>query len=385
MNSFNFDFKNVKTELCQINNKYNYLSNFNYKENIENNEYYTVLYNSLFKNVKDKELNITIFSDSNCNLSLLFNEYFKNSNIYCFHNNIDYINYFKIFIWNNNKIKVNKINEESLKNYNLFYDIIINNLTKKFDEQIRLIENTYEYLKPGGVLVIQNILNEYSENEYLENMSLEQFQKYYFITVNNHKLLILIKNGGDSLIKKTKKMTIITPSIRPYNLLKIKETINFDYVYEWIIVYDNNKISENPKLFENDLFNYKINEYLYKENGCSGNPQRNYALDNIKNNNTFLYFLDDDNEIHKDLYNLLDIIDDDKFYTFNQKDRINGDSIEIYQIDTAMILIYYNICKNIRWKLDLYNADGHYIKECYKENINKWVYVNNTLCTYNTL
>ena len=387
MISFNIDYKNNKTELCQMSENYNYLSLYQFKKNINhNNSYSTILYNSLFENIKDKKLNIGIFTNNNCILTMLFNKYFKNSNIFTFHDSKEYINYFKIFTWNNTQIKLDTINYEYLKTNNLLYDIIINDFNKDFDNQILSIENTYHYLKDGGVFIVQNILNEFCENEYLERMSniLDKFQKYYFITINNNKLLILIKNGI-SLIEKNKKMTIITPSIRPSNLLKVRESINFDYVDEWIIVYDGNKINENPQLFKSDSFHYKINEYLYKDEGCSGNPQRNYALDNIKNENTFLYFLDDDNLIHPDLYKLFDIIDDNKFYTFDQKDRINGDYIEIYHIDTAMLLIDYNICKNIKWKFDLYNADGHYIKECYAQNKDKWVYINNSLCTYNIL
>jgi len=165
-------------------------------------------------------------------------------------------------------------------------------------------------------------------------------------------------------------------------LLKIKDSINFDYINEWIIVYDGSKIKDNPLLFKD---NNKIKEYLYKGEGISGNPQRNYALDNIVIKDTYLYFLDDDNEIHPDLYKLLSIIDNNKLYTFNQKDRINGDYIEVYNIDTAMLLIDYNLCKDIRWILDKYNADGYYIKECYLTNLDKWIYINNTLSTYNIL
>ena len=34
----------------------------------------------------------------------------------------------------------------------------------------------------------------------------------------------------------------------------------------------------------------------------------------------------------------------------------------------------YNLCKNITWKLDIYDADGYYIKECYDNNKDKHVY-----------
>ena len=37
----------------------------------------------------------------------------------------------------------------------------------------------------------------------------------------------------------------------------------------------------------------------------------------------------------------------------------------------VMMLINYNICKNIRWSLDNQNASKHYIKECYEQNKNR--------------
>ena len=42
-----------------------------------------------------------------------------------------------------------------------------------------------------------------------------------------------------------------------------------------MIVYDGNKIKSNPCILQG---NNKIKEYVYKGEGISGNPQRNYAL-----------------------------------------------------------------------------------------------------------
>lgn len=198
---------------------------------------------------------------------------------------------------------------------------------------------------------------------------------------DNDKLFVLIRNGS-SIFKNMNKLTIITPSYRISNLTKLKDSINFDYVSEWIIVYDGKKITQNPDLFKEE---YKVKEYIYNGNGCFGNHQRNYALDKIMNTDTYLYFLDDDNIIHPDLYKLLDVIDNGKLYSFNQHNRIKGNNISVGCIDTAMILIDYNLCKNIKWIPDKYEADGYYIKECYELNKKNWVYVDNTLCYYNKL
>ena len=187
--------------------------------------------------------------------------------------------------------------------------------------------------------------------------------------------------------QERKKITIITPCIRPDNLAKIKKSINFDYINEWIIIYDK-KYIKNQHLFEDD----KIKEYEFLGSGISGNPQRNYGLDNISNINTYVYFLDDDNIIHPNLYKLLDIIEDNKIYTFNQKRPDNvfpykelllGNKIEIGEIDSAMFLVDYNLCKNIRWIPDKYVADGIFIVECYSENRDKWIYIDELIAYYN--
>ena len=85
--------------------------------------------------------------------------------------------------------------------------------------------------------------------------------------------------------------------------------------------------------------------------------------------------------MHADLYHLLDLIDNNIIYTFNQYNGIKGNNINVGYIDTAMVIIPFNLCKNIKWKLDVYEADG-YIKECYENNKDKhiYVYIDQDLC-----
>jgi hypothetical protein len=285
---------------------------------------------------------------------------------------------------------------KSFGDLNVLYDIIIEDTTHQFEDQIRVIENTYQYLKPGGVMIIEDIFKSYNEKDYIDRLSpiLEHFQDYYFIELdhvnrnstgwNNDKLFVLIKGGGEPIFKNTNKITIITPSYRVDNLLQVKNSINFDYVNEWIIVYDGSKITDNPNLFQNQE-NNKIKEYVHKSNGISGNPQRNYALSNISNPDTLLYYLDDDNIVHPNLYKLLNIINDNNIYTFNQCNRIKGNNVKVGCIDTAMVIIPYKLCKNVKWILDKRQADGHYILECYQNNKNKHIFVDNDLCYYNKI
>jgi hypothetical protein len=75
--------------------------------------------------------------------------------------------------------------------------------------------------------------------------------------------------------------------------------------------------------------------------------QRNYALSKISNPDTFLYYLDDDNIINENLYKLLDNVDNGKIYTFHQYDRLKGNDISVGCIDTAMVIVLFNLCKDI--------------------------------------
>jgi hypothetical protein len=147
-------------------------------------------------------------------------------------------------------------------------------------------------------------------------------------------------------------------------------------------VYDGSKIKNVPNLFINDP---NIKEYIFEGEGVSGNPQRNYALTKITNPNTLLYYLDDDNIIHPAIYKLLNVIDSNKLYTFNQLNRLKGDTINVGSIDTAMYIIPYNLFKMEKWIINCYSADGHYIKECYDKNKKIHVYLDNDLCYYNKI
>uniref|UniRef100_A0A6C0L7T3 Glycosyltransferase 2-like domain-containing protein n=1 Tax=viral metagenome TaxID=1070528 RepID=A0A6C0L7T3_9ZZZZ len=233
---------------------------------------------------------------------------------------------------------------------------------------------------------------------FLKDNSEEELIQYFHLIYKSCDDFSIIKSTNERKEKSNKnqnnphnKLTIITPCIRPENLIKIKESIDFDYVNEWIIVYDGTKIASLPNTIEK---HDKIKEHIFRGEGISGNPQRNFALELIESFDTYLYFLDDDNIIHPELYELLDTIESGKMYTFDQsrpknvypyKTFLPGNNIELFNIDTAMFLIDFNLCKDIRWIPDKYNADGHYIKECYEANKDNWVYVNKTMAYYNRL
>lgn len=399
MNSLKLNYKNNSSELCEIGKKYD-TDKSSQRSNVTNSRHchpYTLFYDGLFKNKKNDDLSIAELGILDGASLLMWKEYFSNANIYGFEYNNDLINNFKQK-FNNDRVVLSNINVNNkdsivhaFSKLDVTYDIIIEDTTHQFEDQIRVIENVYPYLKEGGILIIEDIFKSYNENDYIKRLQpvLKYFQDYYFVELdhvnknstgwNNDKLFILVKGRAEPLFKNTNKLTIITPSYRIENLVKIKDSINFDYVDQWIIVYDGTKVAADQKLFDNP----KINEYVHTSEGISGNPQRNYALSKITNPDTLLYYLDDDNIIHPSMYRLMNIIDNTKLYTFNQHARMKGGAVGVGTIDTAMVIVPYNLCRDVRWIINKYEADGYYIKACYDQNKNKHVYVDNDLCYYN--
>lgn len=400
--SLNINYKSNTSWLCELGKKYD-TDKSSQRSNVTDSRHchpYTLFYDSLFKNKRNDCLNIAELGILEGSSLRMWQEYFPSSNLYGFEYNDDHINKFKN-IYNNDRVTLANIDvtqsdsiKNSFKSMDKLYDIVIEDTTHEFEDQIRVIENIYQYIKPGGIIIIEDIFKKYKETDYINRLApiLSHFQDYYFLSLDhvnrnstgwdNDKLFVLIKNGAEPIFKNNNKITIITPSYRIQNLTTVKKSINFDYVDQWIIVYDEKKINENPKLFRGDN---KISEYLHTSEGLSGNPQRNHALNLIKDKNTILYFLDDDNVIHPQLYTLLDIIDNNKLYSFNQISGLKGDNLSPNKVDTAMVLIDNNLCNGLLWDKNEYGADGIYIETVYKNNKDKHIFVDNDLCYYNVI
>jgi len=181
-------------------------------------------------------------------------------------------------------------------------------------------------------------------------------------------------------------VTIVTPCCRQKSIPIIYNSIQFDKIHKWIIVYDTTKDRKYDKLYEG---NPKILEVECNDVGISGNSQRNFGMNLVKDG--FIYFLDDDNIIHPNFWYIISSLKSDFFYTFNQirnKEKgtiLYGNNIQINRIDTAMFIVHKNHIKKIQWYVDLYNADGYFICDILNQNMNKHIYRNEIGCYYNYL
>jgi hypothetical protein len=183
------------------------------------------------------------------------------------------------------------------------YDIVMIPRQSMFQDEIKYIEYMLPKISPGGIILVEGIAPTISTNDYLIALAplLCNFQDYYFADLKHDvlnfidldhstKVLVLIKKGPQFAVP-VPKITIITPSCRPENIKKVRESIPIDWINQWFIVYDATRVSENPLFFVED--SPKIKECLYEGDGNTGNPQRNFALSKIKSDSsTYLYFLD---------------------------------------------------------------------------------------------
>jgi hypothetical protein len=182
-------------------------------------------------------------------------------------------------------------------------------------------------------------------------------------------------------------LTIITPCCRQANIPKLYDSIMFDKIHQWIIIYDTTKGRKYDKIYANDP---KIMEVECADAGCSGNSQRNYGLKLVTDG--FIYFLDDDNIIHPDFWTLADTFNPAYFYTFNQlrnkKGQIlNGNNIARCHIDTAMFVLHKQHIGDIVWRTNEYTADGYFICDvaAAPANKGKHQFLNVVACYYNFL
>jgi hypothetical protein len=179
-------------------------------------------------------------------------------------------------------------------------------------------------------------------------------------------------------------ITIITPSCRQNNLQKLHDSIEFDLIDKWIIVYDTSRNRAYNKLF---ITNPKILEVYHNEIGRAGHAQRNYGMSLVKDGH--IYFLDDDNIVHPDFWALVSILEGTLFYTFDQQRTyasiLKGNNIRLGKIDTAMFIVHKAHTQNLLWKKDRYNADGHFISEIYSKYRSSHKYIEQVCCYYNYL
>lgn len=212
INSLIIDSTNSKTDLCFLGEKYpTDKSPYAFKEDMGAHKHpYTAVYDFIFSTIRFKENKIAEIGILNNKSMLCWRDYFPKSELFGFdfannlltealEDNVENAHYDFMDIKQENSIN------SGLEKYGPF-DIIIEDSTHQFEDQIRFVNIAYKYIKPGGILIVEDIFRSADEQRYcdeLENVS-KYFSTITFVLTehklryspgwNNDKLLFLIRN-----------------------------------------------------------------------------------------------------------------------------------------------------------------------------------------------
>ena len=208
--SYTMSYADNSTELCEIATRYG----TDKSPDTGCKHGYTLFYRYMFESIIDDSLNIAEIGVSNGASIRTWHEYFSASMIYGFDNDAVCIDSFE----KTERIHLSHMDVcdgqsivSGFEQTGVLYDLIIDDSTNVFEDQIRIIQNAYKFLKPGGFIVIEDIRSDVIEMTY-ENalwQILNEFSAVYFVKVvhnrqdkngiKNHKLLFLVKAGAPNI------------------------------------------------------------------------------------------------------------------------------------------------------------------------------------------
>lgn len=220
INHISFKSFDTKTDLCEIGSKYG--TDKTPYNNTECEYYdfpyrhsYTPFYSMLFSNFRYREINFGEIGIL-CNASIkMWREYFLKAKIYGWDGSEKQLKNAKNDNLNNVVYDyMHTTYEESIQEAFLKcgckFDILIDDASHFFWDQIRLIRNSVNYLNPGSFLIIEDIDKDFDEDLYIYEVKQYGHDKYFdemfFVELyhdqsslgryNNDKMIVFIKSNS---------------------------------------------------------------------------------------------------------------------------------------------------------------------------------------------
>jgi SAM-dependent methyltransferase len=220
VNKITFDSHYSRTELCNngVESRTDKCPWISTDDEIKWRHSYTPFYNLLFSPFRYKEINfgeIGILKNASI---CMWRKYFSNANIYGWDVNPELINNAKSHNLSNvhydimDASSVESI-DSVMSNYNCMFDIIIEDGSHYIEHQTAAIKSLFKYLKPGGILVIEDLdrVGGHSDDHYVNQFFNDNCKDYYeSITIvetnhasrstftgtyDNEKLLYMVRNS----------------------------------------------------------------------------------------------------------------------------------------------------------------------------------------------
>ena len=203
------DSTNALTELCYM-GKLTRTDKTPYNENGHRHPY-TAVYSLLFGSLRYRECKFAEIGVAGGASVVLWNNYFKNASFYFFDRDTDFLNNASNYV----PKEKNTFTEMDVKNCSSIVkgleatggelDILLDDSTHTREDQILIIKEGLPFVKSGGIIIIEDVYRNESEENYLNELKdvLDNFSQVFFITTDhalryspgwdNDKLLVLIK------------------------------------------------------------------------------------------------------------------------------------------------------------------------------------------------
>jgi len=166
-----------KTDLCEIGSKYGTDktpyndTSCEYYDSVYRHSY-TPFYSTLFSNLKYSKINFGEIGIL-CNASIkMWREYFIKAKIYAWDGSEEHLKNAKKdklrnVIYNYMHTSYEESIKESFLKCKCKFDVLIDDASHLFWDQIRLIRNSIDYLNPGAFLIIEDINRDFDEERYV--------------------------------------------------------------------------------------------------------------------------------------------------------------------------------------------------------------------------
>jgi predicted O-methyltransferase YrrM len=204
------DSSDAKTTLCQIGQT---VGTDKSPSNIVSHRHpYTAVYTMLFAGLKNKPLTFAEIGVAGGRSALLWEEYFThpNAKIHMFDSDENFLNNARRMVGNRfvfSKMDVSIDGDITRALGQEMYDIFIDDSSHNFEHQIRIIKEAWACIKPGGMLIVEDIFRKESEEKYafeiFKTGIFKTCSSAYFVVCehtyrwspdwDNDKLLVLVK------------------------------------------------------------------------------------------------------------------------------------------------------------------------------------------------
>jgi predicted O-methyltransferase YrrM len=203
------DSTNALTELCYM-GKLARTDKTPYNENGHRHPY-TAVYSLLFGSLRYRECKFAEIGVAGGASVVLWNNYFKNASFYFFDRDTDFLNNASNYVpkeknsFTEMDVSIASSIVKGLEATGGELDVLLDDSTHTREDQILIIKEGLPFVKSGGMIIIEDVYRNASEEYYLNELKdlLDNFSQVFFITTDhalryspgwdNDKLLVLIK------------------------------------------------------------------------------------------------------------------------------------------------------------------------------------------------